>query len=342
MNMILAYFSSVWLSYRHSFSIYSLPILSIYLLLRIKGGWFMNTNDFSHMTLCQEIAERIAVLAPSDGVHDSSIPSLRFRRVSQPIRPELSFAYSSWYLIVQGSKKVTLNGEHYRYSPLHYLVNPIHLPVIAEIDEASPERPYLSLQLEFSMEMIQDMLGEPPPIPKGRLHSALFASPVTSDILDASLRLVRLAQRSEDTRFLSSLAIREILYHVIHSEQGPWIARFAQPSSLPNRMAQIADRIKRQYNHSLNVKQLAEEAHLSPAALHKHFKAITGLSPIQYQKTLRLQTARHLMFFSKLEAAEAAFQVGYESASQFSREYARMFGLPPRAETQRRLEETND
>ncbi|OWR32675.1 AraC family transcriptional regulator [Saccharibacillus sp. O23] len=286
-----------------------------------------------------ELASLIALRTPSDGVFPSGVPSLCFRRVSRPIKPEPSFAHASLYLIVQGSKTITLKGEQVRFGPLHYLINPIHLPVTAEIDEASAERPYLSLQLEFSVEEIREALGESPPISDADPLSAMFANPTTPEILDAALRLVRLSQRPEDVRFLAPLATREILYHALRSEQGAWIARFALPSSLPHRIARIADRIKREYDRSLPVSELAEEAHLSPASLHKHFKALTGMSPIQYQKTIRLQTARQLMFFSGLAAAEAAFRVGYESPSQFSREYARMFGLPPKKETERRLAE---
>ncbi|NGZ74588.1 AraC family transcriptional regulator [Saccharibacillus alkalitolerans] len=295
-------------------------------------------NGNARLSRSEELMQMICRHAPSDGTYDSAVPSLRFRHAVRPMKPELSFAHSSLYIIAQGSKTVTLSGQDYRYNPLYCLVNPIHLPVTGSIDEASPELPYLSVQLEFSVDDIQNLLQDFVLIPAAESQSALFVNAVTSELLDAMLRLIRLLDCPEDIPVLAPLAIREILYRVLQSEQGPLIARFALDSSRPNRIAQAADRIKRDYALSLNVRQLADEAHMSPASLHKHFKRLTGMSPIQYQKTLRLQAARHLMFVSDLEAAEAAFRVGYESPSQFSREYARMFGLPPKKEIKRRLD----
>ncbi|MEW4369732.1 AraC family transcriptional regulator [Paenibacillus kandeliae] len=276
--------------------------------------------------------------APEDGVYETMISGVRLRHTTQITQPVHSIASPSLYIIAQGSKTVTLANQTYHYDPLHYLVNPVHLPVIGRIEEASIQKPYLSLQLDFDMDMILDLV-KPRPEPAMIQHDGgLFIDSMTSDVLDAASRLLRLLDHPTDIDTLAPLIIREILYRVLQGEQGAIFAYYAVTGSYINRILQVVDHINQHYDQPLNISQMAKEVHMSAATLHKYFKQATAMSPIQYQKTIRLQTARRLLLGSPIDAAEAGFQVGYESPSQFSREYARMFGLPPKSDSKQQAE----
>ncbi len=270
--------------------------------------------------------------APKEGIYDTAIPGVHLRHTTQITQPVHSIASPSLYIIAQGSKTVTLAGQTYRYDPLHYLVNPVHLPVIGRIDEASMDKPYLSLQLDFEMDMILDLVKPRSEPAMMQQDGGLFVDHVTNDLLDATCRLLRLLDHPEDIDALAPLIIREMLYRVLQGEQGAIFAHYAVTGSYIYRILTVVDYINQHYDQPLNIAQLAKDVHMSAATLHKYFKQATAMSPIQYQKTIRLQTARRLLLVSQMDAAEAGFQVGYESPSQFSREYARMFGLPPKSD----------
>lgn len=243
--------------------------------------------------------------------------------------PKHTVNMPSLYVVAQGSKTATLAGENYVYDPTTYMVTSVHLPVIGKITQASPLLPYLSLQLSISPDVILDIIQMSSPQWNGKTGRGILVSQSDSPLLDGLLRLVRLLDTPEDIEFLAPLITREILYRVLKGEQGALIRQFAIAGSYAYNISKVIHLINRDYSKPLVIEELANEANMSPSSLHKHFKKVTAISPLQYQKAIRLQTARRLLLSEGLEAAAAGFLVGYESPSQFSREYSRMFGRSP-------------
>ncbi|MFB5675520.1 AraC family transcriptional regulator N-terminal domain-containing protein [Paenibacillus terreus] len=284
----------------------------------------------SDPSICQqELAWLIQQHAPSDGAHASAVPELSFRRASHETEHFNSVSVPSFYVIAQGGKDVTFGGKTYSCDPSNCLVTSVHLPVVGKITQASPQLPYLSVQLEFSQDMIVDILKSSKPMVNGTTGPGLVVSSSTPPLLEAVIRLVRLLYTPGDIEVLAPLIIREILYRVMQGEQGEIIRQFALIGTQAQRVAKVIHMINRDYAKPFLIEELAKEVNMSPSALHKQFKKVTAMSPLQYQKAIRLQAARRLLLTEDLEAAEAAFRVGYESPTQFSREYARRFGRPP-------------
>jgi len=278
-----------------------------------------------------EIIELIDRFAPVDGSHDSAIPGLRLIRASRTSKPVPAVYEPSLCVIAQGAKTVTVAGESYRYDPSTYLVTSVRLPISSHITSASPEVPYLSLQLSFEAQQILEVLRIAPLPPEKPLSGARGFSVTKMDpfLLDGVLRLLRLLAMPQDIPALSPLHVREILYRVMQGEHGGQIAQFATAGSHEERVSAVIRLIGHEYARPLKAEDLAAEAHLSVTSLYEHFARVTGMSPLQYQKRIRLQEARRLLMSGGYGAAEAGFLVGYESPSHFSREYTRMFGFPP-------------
>ncbi|UUZ79856.1 AraC family transcriptional regulator [Paenibacillus sp. P26] len=284
----------------------------------------------------QPLALLIRRHAPSNGTHPTAIPSLALMHATHLSEPLESVYKPSICVVAQGAKTATLAGETYRYDPSSYLVTSVELPIIGRIIEASPEIPYLSLKLSFDADVILDIVKEMnrpvvAPAETGRGISVNRTSPA---LLEAIVRLMQLLDTPEDIPILAPLVIREILYRVLQCEQGAFLHPFAIIGSHAHHMAQAIQWINRQYDRPLAVEQLAKSVNMSTSAFHKHFKRVTAMSPLQYQKTVRLQEARRLLLTETLQVSDAAFRVGYESPSQFSREYARMYGRPPMLDVQ--------
>ncbi|AGH48559.1 MULTISPECIES: AraC family transcriptional regulator [Sphingomonadales] len=236
-------------------------------------------------------------------------------------------------LVLQGAKQVLIGDRVLRYDPASYFVASLELPASGRIVEASPDRPYVALSLTLDREALAALLPDAPPASGGR--TAGFAvSPVTPHLLDACLRLLALLDTPEDAAVLAPLHEREILYRLLRGPQGGVLRQIAQADSRLSQVRQAIAWIREHFDEPLRVEALAEIAGMSPASFHRHFKAATAMSPLQYQKVLRLQEARRLLVISA-DATRAAYRVGYESASQFSREYARMFGVPPSRDAER-------
>lgn len=290
-------------------------------------------NDISSLsTLPAHLQELILLIqrhAPSEGTHASSVPELCFRRASQVSEPRHSVNTPSLYVIVQGSKTASLAGDTYRCSPGSYMVSPVHLPVVGMITEATPELPYLSLQLSIRPEVILDIIHSSGPQREAKTERGILLGQSDTPLLEGLVRLVRLLDTPEDIEFLAPMMIREILYRVMKGDQGAIISQFSIAGSYSYNISKAIHLINRDYSKPLVIEELAKEANMSPSSLHKHFKKVTAISPLQYQKAIRLQNARRLLLSEGLEAADAGFRVGYESPSQFSREYVRMFGRPP-------------
>ncbi|GIO60173.1 MULTISPECIES: AraC family transcriptional regulator [Paenibacillus] len=281
-----------------------------------------------------ELSGRLNQLLQTDGLHITEIPSLHMMRATATSEPIHSMYAPSLCFIVQGAKSAALGQDIYHYNPTTYLVTSVHLPIKSEITQASPDVPFIGLHLEFTPDQILDILQHtdlawPEESEPG---SGIFVGKTNSQLLDALLRLVKLFDQPAEIPILAPLITREILFRVLQGEQGHLVKQFAVIGSQAHAIAKAIQLIHRDYSKPLRVEELAKEVNMAASSFHKHFKQVTALSPLQYQKRIRLQEARHLMISEKMGAADAAFQVGYESPSQFSREYARLYGLPPKSD----------
>ncbi|MBO7743424.1 AraC family transcriptional regulator [Paenibacillus sp. MWE-103] len=284
----------------------------------------------------QELRETLAgmidrLAGRQNGVHPTPIPSLFFFRENQATEPKHGVHARSVCFVFQGRKEVLLARDSYAYSPAEYLVASVQLPVISQITEASPDAPYLALKLEFSPEQVLQVMKESGirPAPQEQAKRGMFISEVDAPLLDAVTRLTRLLDAPADIPLMAPLLIKEVLYRVLQGKHSGALAQSAVEGGAAFRIKAVIDHIKEHYNQAFRIEALAEQANMSVPTLHRHFKAVTAMTPIQFQKQLRLQAARRLLFSESSNAADVAFQVGYESPSQFSREYARMFGLSP-------------
>ncbi|OXM83902.1 AraC family transcriptional regulator [Paenibacillus rigui] len=279
----------------------------------------------------QQLARLIRRHAPSSGTHRTPVPSLALMHATHCSEPMESVYKPSICVVAQGAKTATLADETYRYDPSTYLVTSVELPILGRIIEASPEIPYLSLKLSFDADVILDIVKETnrsDSVPAEACRG-ITVNRTSFPLLEAIVRLLELLHTPEDVPVLAPLIIREILYRVLQGEQGAVIHQFAIIGSHAHNIAQAIQLINREYNRPIGIEQLAKSVNMSASAFHKHFKRVTAMSPLQYQKTVRLQEARRLMLTETVQASDAAFRVGYESPSQFSREYARMYGRPP-------------
>lgn len=285
----------------------------------------------------KQLANLIERFTDREGLQSSSIPSLDFIRSSSKSELLHSIYTPSLCVIVQGAKMVILGSESYRYDKSSYLVASVHLPITGQIIEASPDAPYLSLRLGFSSDQILDIIKETKQatIAKQNPPRGLIVNETNLSLLDAILRLVSLLETPADIPVLAPLFIREILYRILQDDQGYVVKQFAMVGSHAQAISSAINLINKDFSKPLSIDELAKTINMSPSSLHHHFKKVTAMSPLQYQKQVRLQEARRLLLSETLEAADAAFQVGYESPSQFSREYSRMFGLPPISDIRR-------
>jgi AraC-like DNA-binding protein len=305
-------------------------------------GNLQNTQDFKAMAgLQQDLTARLARLAPVDGLHPAAFPSLALIRGSVPTVCMPTVCQPSLGFIVQGRKRALLNDEVFYYDALNYLVVSVTLPMMGQVLEASTERPYLGLRLDLDLEEISRLLLElgdrgAAPVATDR---GLFVARMDEPLLDAVLRMVKLLDAPEDIGVLAPALQREIYYRVLRGELGQRLVDLAESGGGNHRIVRAIEWLKQRYAEPLRIEELAEAVHMSPSALHHRFKAVTAMSPLQYQKHLRLHEARRLMFADRIECSTAGHRVGYESPSQFSREYRRLFGAPPRVEIAR-LRET--
>jgi AraC-like DNA-binding protein len=261
----------------------------------------------------------------------TSIPSLALYRRTTPSAPTSCMYDPSVALIVQGSKRVLLGDDAYLYDECQFLVASVDLPAIGEILEASREKPFLALMMKIDQRVVTDLMVEgriPPPRnePTGR---GMTVGEASLPLLQAFLRLVELLDEPNDIPALAPLIQREILYRLLTSDQGSRLWQIASVGSQGHRIARAIDWLKAHATEPLRVDELAASVQMSTSTFHHHFRAVTAMSPLQFQKWLRLNEARRLMLSENLDASTAAYRVGYESPSQFGREYHRLFGAPP-------------
>jgi AraC-like DNA-binding protein len=283
--------------------------------------------------MATQLAETIDQLTGADGSHETDIPGLLLHRLSAPSLPTPGLLCASLCVVAQGAKEVRLGAGVYRYDPDQFLLVSAHMPIESQVITASRSSPYLSLSLELDQAMVCELAAQVPSqeVPStSTANAALAVSPLDSELLDAVARLVALARSTRDRGVLAPLVMREITYRLLASEQGPRLRQIALGDGSTQRILRALRWLREHYTEPVRIETLAREVHLSPSALHQHFKSVTAMSPLQYQKQLRLHEAKRLMLSDHLDAAEACFRVGYESPSQFSREYRRLFGAPPR------------
>ncbi|WP_257452926.1 AraC family transcriptional regulator [Archangium lipolyticum] len=291
--------------------------------------------------LLAELAASIQRFAPRDGVHPTAIERLSLIRASRPGDEPLHLVHQpAVCVIAQGSKRVMLGEEVYQYDASRYLVASVDLPVTAQVEQATPRAPYLCFRLDIDPGELADLVLQAglPASPQRSASRGMFLGQISPVLLEAVQRLVRLLDTPEDIPALAPLAVREILYRLLKSEQGWHLHQIATKESQTQRISKVIGWLKEHFAEPLRIEDVARQVHMSTSSLHHHFKAVTAMSPLQYQKRLRLQEARRLLLSEDVDAATAGFRVGYESPSQFSREYSRMFGAPP-ARDLRRLRE---
>lgn len=272
-----------------------------------------------------------------DGTHATSIPSLFLIRRSNVTEPSYGVYKPSFCIVVQGAKEVWLAQERYEYNPAEYLVASVNLPVTAQVTEASHDVPYLGFKLEFTANQILEVLRDSDIRvgPKENAKRGMFVSRMEASLLDAVLRLVRLLDNPKDIPILAPLFTKEILYRVLQGQHGGTLEQIATEGSSAHQIKDVIEHIMNNYEKAFRIEELAEKVNMSVSSLHRHFKEVTAMSPIQFQKQIRLQEARRLLLTEGTDSADVAYRVGYESPSQFSREYSRMFGFPPKKDIKR-------
>ena len=284
----------------------------------------------------EELVERIGRAMREDGTVQS-LQGLHLSRCSLPLKPVHSVLEPSVCVIAQGSKEVLLGDSRYRYDPSQYLLATVELPRVSQVLEASKERPYLSLRLELAPTLVGSVMVEAGyASPPGHAEvSALDVSPLDGPLLDAIVRLTRLLDSPAEAQVLMPLITREIIYRLLVGEQGARLRHLAILGGYTSHIARAVGRLRQDFDQPLRIEQIAHELGMSVSGFHHHFKAVTAMSPLQFQKQLRLQEARRLMLGEDLDAASAAYRVGYHDASHFNREYKSLFGVPPMRDVQR-------
>lgn len=282
-----------------------------------------------------DIIDVIERLYPkSDEMVQSKISALSFFLASSPNEFKSIVYEPSLCIILQGSKAVGFGHQMYHYRENEYLLASTHIPADVKIIEASTQKPYRGLTLTFSLEAIYEVLKN---VDANKLkvqqksEKGLFFDTLHVRLYEPIVRLVKLLERSnEEIEFLSPLIMKEILYTLINEKSGYFLNKFAMEGTTSNKIVKAISEIKNNFSEKLNMAELAKRIDMSESHLYQNFKTITSLSPLQFQKKLRLEEAKKMLSIRKIDISEVAFLVGYESPSQFSREYARMFGMPPK------------
>ena len=279
----------------------------------------------------EDLGKRIARWTDKGEQLVTAVPGLALFRRDEPTEPLSGMYEPSICLVAQGAKRVLLGEDTYVYDAHHYLITSVHLPTVVQIVEASREKPYLGLRLTLDLrEISQLMVDSNLPQPRMQQSSRGMATgEVTLPLITAFHRLIDLLAEQQDIPILAPIIQREIIYRLLTGEQGVRLRQIASAGSQSHQIAKAIDWLKGNFTEPLRIDDLARHVNMSASTFHHHFRALTAMSPLQFQKRLRLNEARRLMLIEPLDATTAAYQVGYESASQFSREYSRLFGAPP-------------
>lgn len=278
----------------------------------------------------EELTAIVERYAREEGVTATAWPALSFFRADAPSDRSCAMYEPCLGLLLQGNKHVLVGEDRYEQEYGHYLINSIDVPVTAQVVRASPQEPCLCITLRLDPVRIGEWLSEvklsKPPSATAR---GIALSPVGAEVLDPLLRLVRLLDSPGDLPLLAPLIERELIYRLLTGEQGTRLAQIATAGGQGQQIARAIQWLRQHYNKPLRISDLASMVNMSASSLHHHFRQITAMSPLQYQKVLRLHEARRMLLTEGCDVATAAHRVGYESPSQFSREYSRQHGAPP-------------
>ena len=290
------------------------------------------TGEKTPMSDAMKMARIVSRHTPQPGVFETLVPGLTLIRADAPGMPMPTVYEPSLCIIAQGAKTVSLGARMLHYDHAHCLVASVDLALIGQVTAATSDEPYLCCKIDIDQAVLADLImadgsalppGDPPP---------LAVHPTGPDLLDAVSRLLRLLDRPGSVPVLAPLVQREILFHLLNGPQGAMLRHAASGDSHLGQVSRAVGWIRRHAHDQLRISEVARAARMSVSSLHHHFKRITGLTPLQFQKQLRLQEARQMMIAGGINAGSAGFAVGYDSPSQFSREYRRLFGAPPRAD----------
>lgn len=292
-------------------------------------------GDTRSMEKIDHLAEIIARHMPEPGLIQTNVPRLSLIRADEPSSPVPAVYEASLCMIVQGAKRVSLGEHSVLYDTAHYLLVSLDLPLVGHVIEADPQRPYLACKIDLNLSALADLLvaeggaGPPSDLP------VLAVYPSDAELIDAACRLVKLLDAPTSVPVIAPLIEREILYRLLNGPHAAMLRHIAAGDSHLNQVSRAIATIRENFRSQLKIEEIARVAGMSPSSLHAHFKAVTRMTPLAYQKLLRLQEARRLMLATGESAGSAGFAVGYESPSQFSREYRRLFGVPPRQDIDR-------
>jgi AraC-like DNA-binding protein len=278
------------------------------------------------------LTELLEAHAPYDGSFDLRLPGVHVTRTSR-VHKELVHGVlrSSLCLVAQGAKRVMLGKDIYEYDASRMLVYSVEVPVAAQVTQASLDAPFLGLRLDLDPARITELTAKvyPHGLPQRGEGRAICVDRADAQVLNAAVRLMGLASQPGEADLLAPLVIDEILIRLLRSPLGGRVALIGQEESRIHQVSKAVSWVRTHFDQSLDVERLAAMVHMSPSSFHQHFKAVTSLSPLQYQKALRLQEARRLMLLARMDAGIAGRRVGYLSPSQFAREYGRYFGQAP-------------
>ncbi|MDF2621010.1 MAG: transcriptional regulator, AraC family [Xanthobacteraceae bacterium] len=266
--------------------------------------------------------------ADANGIAPTPIAGLTAVRATAPSGLVYAISRPLACLVVQGAKQVTLGTQVFPFAAGDSLLITADVPTVSQITKASSAAPYLSLVLELDSTVIAELVAEMKAAPIGEI-APVRVEPTDAEVADAALRLMRLLDRPASVPVLQAQLVREMHYWLLAGRHGAAIRRFGWPDSHAQRIGKAVALLRTEFARPLRVERLAAAAGMSPSSFHQHFRSVTSLSPLQFQKQLRLIEARRLMQAEGLAASRAAFEVGYESVPQFTREYGRLFGLPP-------------
>jgi len=288
-------------------------------------------KENSARELRAELARKIASFIGKEENRITEIPGVSLHRRSSPTPPCQTTYHPGIIVVAQGSKQVNLGSRSFIYDESHFLLTAVDLPIVSWVSKATEELPCLVLSLKLDMSTVRELISRDEiHVAEARSESpAMSIGTTTPEFLSACCRLLDLLESPEDIPFLSGLIQREIIYRVLHGSVGARLRAVATLGDQSHRTAKAVAWLAANYAKPLRVEELAQLANMGVSTLHHYFRMLTSMSPLQYQKQLRLQSARNLMLNNGLDAASAAFEVGYESATQFNREYSRFFGQPP-------------
>src|SRR6267142_530022 len=287
------------------------------------------------MKQLDELRALIARHAASDKA-GTLISGLTMKAISKPSEPIHSIDEPVFAVIAQGAKRTVLADRVFEYRAGHFLVASVELPLTSRILHASVKMPFLGLGLKLKPELIASILLETSSTDRGMVeHLGMYVSEAPAELLDAVVRLVRLLERPADIPVLRPLIERELVWRLLNGEQGGTVRQIGLADSRLSRIRRAIRAIRDRYAEPIDIEELAQLVAMSPTSFHRHFRAATAMSPLQYQKQIRLQQARSRLMANGDDVAKVGFSVGYDSPSQFSREYARFFGSPPGRDAER-------